>query len=135
MRIYNYLFYKTFLLAIRSRNFNDFPVLGGILFVVACLMFNIFTIAIFLEGLGILHEYPFSENLKYPFSFALLIIVLVYYLYHNRYKRIVEDFNQKYKDRSQLHPVIVVLIYYIISFGLLLLAGLFKNHDWIFSTI
>ena len=135
MRLYNYLFYKTYLLAFRSRNFDDMPALGGIIFVVACLMFNIFTIVIFLEGVGILDEYPFSEKWKYPFSFVLLALVLVYYLYHNRYKRIVEGYNQKYKDKSQVHPIIVILIYYLLSFGFLLLAGLFKNHDWIFSTL
>lgn len=32
MRIYNYLFYKTYILAKHSRNFDDTPVYGGIIF-------------------------------------------------------------------------------------------------------
>lgn len=131
MKIYNYLFYKTFVLAQNSRNFNDMPALGGLIFVAVCLMFNVFTITLFFEGIGLLKDYPFEEKYKFPFAFVLLIIVLIYYLYKGRYKKIVESFEQK-KEGINLHPIIVIIIYYGISFSLMLLAGTFKNHDWIF---
>jgi len=133
MRIYNYLFYKTYLLAQRSKNFDDMPALGGIIFVVACLMFNIFTITIFLDGIGFLEGYPFKEKYKYPFVFGLVIIVLFYYLYKGRYKKIIGEYERIGNVKGRLHPVIVIIIYYGVSFGLLLLAGLYKNHDWIFA--
>ena len=133
MRVYNYLFYKSYLLAKRSKNFDDMPTLGGIIFVVACIMFNIFTITIFLEGVGFLEGYPFKEKYKYPFVFSLVLIVLFYYLYKGRYKRIIEKYEEIYKGKNQIHPILVIIFYYLISFGLLLLAGLYKNHDWIFA--
>lgn len=133
MRIYNYLFYKSYLLAKRSKNFDDIPVLGGLIFVVACLMFNIFTIAIFFEGTGIIDEYPFKTEYKYVFSIVLVLLVLLYYLFKGRYKRIIGDYEQKKSGNVQLHPILVIIIYYVVSFGLLLLAGMYKNHDWIFA--
>lgn len=136
MRIYNLLFYKTYQLSVRSRNFDDIPVLGGLLFVLPCLMFNIFTLFIFLEGIGILDRFIFVKQLKYPFSFSLILGLLWFYSYKGRYKKIINRFeNNPSNIIKSLHPLIIIAMYYISSFGLLLLAGLFKNHDWIFKNI
>ena len=133
MRIYNYLFYKSYQLAIKSKNFDDMPVLGGIIFLVLCLMLNLFTVMLTLEGFEIA-EFTLDKKYKYPLSFALVLILLFYYLQGNRYKRIIEH-HHKMENRKGvgLHPILVIALYYISSFGLLLLAGLFKNGDWIFS--
>lgn len=132
MRIYNYLFYKTYLLSKRSGNFDDVPVLGGLLFVLPCLMFNIFTAFMLLDAWGLNTGIEFKKEYKYIFTFSLLVFLLLYYLYKGRYKKIIEKFEQKKKGIS-IHPIIVIIIYYGISFGLLLLAGMYKNHDWIFN--
>lgn len=133
MKIYNYLFYKSYLLTKRSKNFDDMPVLGGILFVVACLMFNIFTITLLLESIGFIEDYPFKEKYKYPFVYSLILIVLFYYLYRGRYKKIIEKYEETNMGKIQIHPILVIIFYYLTSFGLLLLAGLYRNHDWIFA--
>lgn len=133
MRVYNYLFYKTYILAQRSKNFDDMPVLGGVIFVVACIMFNIFTVFIIFEGVGFIESYPFVEKYKYPFSFTLLLLVLFYYLYNGRYKRIIEKYENQIRRKQKIHPILVIIFYYLTSFGLLLLAGLYRNHDWIFA--
>jgi hypothetical protein len=132
MRIYNYLFYKTYLLSKRSKNFDDVPVLGGLLFVLPCLMFNIFTIIGLLEGLNIDTHIEFKKEYKYLFTFSLLLFLIFYYLYKGRYKRIIESFEQK-KGGINLHPVIVIIIYYGISVFLMFLAATYKNQDWIFA--
>lgn len=132
MRIYNYLFYKTYLLSKRSGNFDDVPVLGGLLFVLPCIMFNIFTVFMLLDAWGVNTGIEFKKEYKYVFTFSLLLLLLLYYLYKGRYKRIIEKFEQKEKGIS-LRPIFVIIIYYAISFGLLLLAGLYKNQDWIFT--
>jgi hypothetical protein len=74
----------------------------------------------------------FRKEYKYFFTFTLLILLLFYYLYKGRYKRIIEKFESKDK-KLYLHPIIVIIMYYGISFGLLLLAGMYKNQDWIFA--
>lgn len=132
MKVYNYLFYKSYILAKRSRNFDDMPVLGGIIFVVACVMFNIFTVVGLLGGSEIINL-DLIERYKFPFAFALVGIMLGYYLFKGRYKRIIERYDQNKSGKPQLHPIFVIIIYYGISFGLLLLAGLYKNQDWIFA--
>jgi hypothetical protein len=132
MRIYNYLFYKTYLLSQRSKNFDNVPALGGLLFVAPCLMFNIFTIFGLLDAWGVNTSIEFKKEYKFIFSMSLVVILLLYYLYKGRYKRIIEKFEQK-KKGILIHPIIVIITYYGISFGLLLLAGMYKNHDWIFA--
>lgn len=132
MRIYNYLFYKTYILSQRSKNFDDVPVLGGLLFILPCMMFNIFTIFMLLSAWDIYTGIEFKKEYKYIFTFFLLIFLLLYYLYKGRYKRIVEKYKQKEKGIS-IHPIIVIIVYYGVSFGLLLIAGMYKNHDWIFA--
>lgn len=133
MCIYDYLFYKTYLLAQRSKNFDDIPALGGSVYVIVCLMLNIFTVYIFIEGLGIETGLEFKKEYKYPFSLGLVILVLVYYQYKGRYKKIVEHYETKNRGKVQIHPIIVIILYYGISGILIFLAGMFKNHTWIFA--
>jgi len=132
MKIYNYLFYKTYILAKRSGNFNDTPILGGILFVIPCVMFNIFTIMFLIEANEIKVFY-FSTLNRVIFGIVLVATILAYYYYNGRYKKIIEKFETQKKGKFQLHPIIVIIIYYALSFCLLLLSGLYKNHDWIFA--
>ncbi|WP_321424447.1 hypothetical protein [uncultured Bacteroides sp.] len=133
MRIYNYLFYNSFLLAKRSKNFDDIPVLGGISYVIGCLTLNLFTIIGLFDALGINIGIEFKKEYKYIFSLSLVLLLLLYYSYKGRYKKIINKYEKEYKNKKQLHPVITIIIYYLISFGLLLLAGMYKNHNWIFS--
>lgn len=132
MGIYNYLFYKTFLLAQRSNNFEDMPVLGGLVFVVLCFILNIFTIIGLLEGMNINTYIEFKKEYKYIFSFFIVVLLLFYYLYKGRYKKIIKSYTER-KRGIKVHPVIVIILYYGISIFLMFIAALYKNHDWIFS--
>jgi hypothetical protein len=132
MGIYNYLFYKSFILYKKSKNFDDIPVLGGLVFLSICVLFNLSTLFIFLEGFGVNTGINLMIKHKYFVAFGLLGLLLFYYSYKGRYKRIIKHYEDK-KSAIKIHPVIVIIIYYVGSFGLLLLAGLFKNKDWIFA--
>jgi NADH:ubiquinone oxidoreductase subunit 6 (subunit J) len=133
MKVYDFLFYKSYKLAIRSKNFDDMPALGGVIFVVACLMFNIFTVFLVLEGFEII-KVSFEKKYKYPLVFSLVILILIYYLFKDNYKRIIKKYEDREKEANNItHPIFVIIGYYVISFCLMLLAGLFKNGDWIFS--
>jgi len=132
MKIYNYLFYKTYILTQRSGNFDDVPVLGGLLFVLPCLMFNIFTVFMLLDAWGVNTGMEFKKEYKYIFTFSLMGFLLIYYLYKGRYKKIIEKYEQKERKKT-LHPIIVIIIYYGVSFCLGMLAAMFKNQDWIFA--
>lgn len=132
MKIYDYLFYKTFLLSQRSKNFEDVPALGGLLFVAACVMFNIYTFFGCLDIYGFKTGIVFKKEYKIIFSFSLVLCLLFYYLYNDRYKRIIEKFEIKKKGIS-MHPLFVIIIYYGISFCMLLLVGMYKHKVWLFA--
>lgn len=135
MRIYNYLFYKTYQLAQRSRNFDDTPVLGGIMFVIGCVMFNIFTISFLLGGFGIV-EVSFEKEYEFLFVLVLMFLIWLYYYSNDRYKKIIQKYeNMEKKSGIGIHPILVIIVYFGISFGLLLLSGLFRNRDWIFASL
>jgi len=85
-----------------------------------------------LDAWGVNTGIEFKKEYKYILTFSLLGLILLYYLYKGRYKRIIEKYEQKKKIIS-IHPIIVIIIYYGISFVLLLLAGMYKNRDWIFA--
>jgi len=86
-----------------------------------------------LDSIGVIEESLFRKEYKFIFSILLVVIVLFYYLYNGKYKKIIEYYKKKNVEKVQLHPAVVIFIYYSISFGLLLLAGMYKNHDWIFA--
>jgi len=100
--------------------------------VVPCLMFNVFTIFGLLDAWGVIAGIEFEKEFQFVSCSLLVVALLLYYLHRGRYKRIVLRIEQK-KCRMLLHPVIVVLLYYVVSVGLLFLAGLYKNRDWIFA--
>lgn len=135
MRIYNYLFYKSFVAAKKSKNFDDIPVLGGLMFLSLCVEFNIFTVFGFIEGLGLNSGIDSILKYKWIFAFGLLGLLLFYYSYKGRYKKIIKHYEDRKDKMIQIPAAIVIIIYYLGSFGLLLLAALFKNRDWIFTNI
>ena len=133
MKIYNYLFYKSFVLAKKSKNYDDIPVLGGMVWPFLCMTLNFLTIIGFLEGLNVNTGADFILKYKLFFSFGSGGLLMFYYSYKGRYKKIVKYYEDRKDKGINIHPVIVIIFYYVLSFGLLLLAGLFKNKDWIFA--
>jgi hypothetical protein len=132
MRIYNYLFYKSFVLAKKSKNFDDFPVLGGLIWTIFCLTLNIGAVLLFIDGLGIKMDFDILKY-RWVFAFGLEGLLLFYYCYKGRYKKIIKYYEDKKERSISIHPIIVIAFYYICSVGLIFLAGLFKNKDWIFA--
>jgi hypothetical protein len=124
MIIYNYLFYASYKLAEKTRKFDDFPLLGGIPVVALCVMFNIFTIVQLVQNFGFLTYLDFTKNYKYPFVIGLILLLIFYYWYNGRYKKIMSYYASK--THKKLHPILVIISYYIVSIILLVLV----NIDW-----
>jgi len=132
--IYDYLFFKGYQLGKRSRNFEDVPLLAGVIWVAACFMFNIFTVTIFLEALGYKNSFIFDKKYKYIFSLSIVLILILSYFFRGRYKKIIDRYEEKENVTCKsIHPVFVISFYYIVSFALLLFAGMFKNGDGVFK--
>lgn len=134
MKIYNYLFYKSYQMGERSKNFVGAPVLGGILWVGGVFMFNLGSIAFLLEAFGITGNLIGDRKYKYFVGLLFMVFLLFYYSYKGRYKKIIAHYEEKERNTSKaIPPLIVVLFYTIISFGLLLLSGMYKNGDGLFK--
>lgn len=135
---YDYLFFKSYQLAQTSKNFEDTPVLGGICFgIIPCLMFNAFTVMFFIDAVfksELSQSTGIVKNYKYFFAGLLLISALLYYRHKGRWKKIVAKYEAKEsKSGKGIHPAVVLITTYVISFVLLMLSGMYKNGDGIFA--
>ncbi|MGE8292524.1 MAG: hypothetical protein ACN6ON_12625 [Sphingobacterium sp.] len=133
MKIYNYLFYKGYQMAVRSGNYQDIPVFGALLYAALCLMFNIFTLLFLLEGANIV-SISFPKQYRFVLSAVLFGILLFYYLFRGRYKKIIEKYERREEiGYRKIEPILVIVFYVVLNFGLLLLAGLYRHGEWIFK--
>jgi hypothetical protein len=132
--IYDYLFYKSYQLGKWSRNFEDIPTLAGVIWVAPCVMFNLFTINFLVEIFGYTDSFIFERKYKYIFSLSLILLLLFYYVFNGRYKKIIEKYEEKERAKGKgIHPVIVIIFFYLSSFLLLLITGMYRNGDGIFK--
>lgn len=137
LKIYDTLFYFAYTLALRSKANRESPLYFSTLVVLLCLMFNAGTIIFILEGAGLL---PYNASgifdRKYRFIGVAVFILIVYFLYafNGRHKHVYEKFSKERAIQpSTSFAVFIVILFYIVSFLLLLFAGLYKNKSWIFS--
>jgi|GEM_PF-1448672 len=137
--IYNYLFYKGYQLAKKSKNWEDTPMLFAIMVISWCIILNLGTILFLIDGLnkrnlelgGVV---SLLNGYRYLFSGILLLLIWLYYAYKGRWKRIVAKYETKEKGkRNNIHPVIVVIAAYLVSFLLGMFAAMYKNGDGIFG--
>ena len=118
----------------KSKNFDDVPVLGGVIYVSSNIILNFMAILIFLDRLIKLDIQSFFNQPKYSLgkiiSASLIVILpMIYYSWKGRYKKII-----KYYDNKKMIPNwLIIILSMTISFILLLLAGMFRNRDWIFG--
>lgn len=135
MRIINYLFFHVYELALNSESNRDMPMLITVPIVTVCFMFNAGALIFILQGADLITSinfFPKSERIVGGLLF--FSFTATYYLYKKRYVTIYERYKSKQnRPFSALKSAVIVIAYYLVSFGILLLAGLYKNHDWIFA--
>jgi len=131
--MYNYLFYHGYSLALKSKSNRDTPLFLPVAMILVCLIFNLGALSLFFEGLGI-SSFQFKEEHKFIWVILFSILIFFYYLYGKRYKRILMDYQAQNQHSPTVgYSILIVFLYYVISFLLLLLAGLYRNKDWIFA--
>ncbi|MEZ5045777.1 MAG: hypothetical protein R2831_02180 [Chitinophagaceae bacterium] len=137
--IYDYLFYKGHQLAKKSKNWEDTPMLFSIMIISWCIILNLGTLLFLIEGLnnkgvefgGII---SFLNNYRYIFGGVVVLLIWLYYAYKGRWKRVVAKYESREKERTRnIHPVIVVIAAYVVSFLLGMFAAMYKNGDGIFA--
>lgn len=102
MFFYDFLFYAAYKQGIKSRNYADIPILGGVFPVAFCLASNLVSLCIIVIKLFHIENYHLGTFSKIIFSFSFVGLLYFYYRYNERYSRIIEKYNSK-------HPVKPVL--------------------------
>lgn len=130
--IYDHLFFHSHSLALKSKENQDQPYFVSVTHVLMCFILNLFALNFLLEGFGY-GEFLFKKDYKYVWVGLFMALGFSYYLYGKRYTKIYSRGLQKYGTPKTSKSIIIVIIYYVLSVLLAMLAGMFKNGDWVFS--
>lgn len=120
MLLCNYLFVKGYQLGIKTRNYDDCPVLGGIIIVGMWITYILGGTLLLISHF--FHISPSQIN-RYIYSIILLGGLGIYYSYKGRGHKLVERYEQKQHPFYHLSPYIVVPVALLSSLGFLALAG------------
>jgi hypothetical protein len=130
--IYNHLFLHGYLLALSSKSNKDMPFFVPFMLVLLCFIMHLFTIILFING-ATNSESFFKQEHRYYWVVTFMIVISLSYLYKGRYKSILAKAKSNKAKKSILNSVFIILLYYFGSAGMMLLAALYKNKDWIFN--
>ena len=114
MFFYDFLFYAAYKQGIKSRNYADIPILGGVFPVAFCLASNLVSLCIIVIKLFHIDNYHLGTFSKILFGFSFVGLLYFYYRYNERYSRIIEKYNKK-REFSRFYnmPYALVLFMYI----------------------
>ncbi|MGI6862647.1 hypothetical protein ACMYZ8_03970 [Bacteroides sp. KG156] len=114
MKLYDFLFYASYKQGIKSRNYDDIPILGGILSVSFCLMMNFITLLVVIHRLFGINFFEFDKIGIIIFAIIWVALLYYYYNYKERHRRIIEKIERK-KDYIRFYnmPYLLVIFMYI----------------------
>lgn len=131
--IYNYLLYKTYKLAKLVKNDDDDAIWLGIMIVGSCLVFNVATIILLIDGIGLIKYSGFDNKYRYIIGALMTLGVGLYYFRKKRYKKILKEYESKERGKKSIHPLVPVLVFCVVSILSLMFAAMYKNGDGIFG--
>lgn len=132
MIIYDFLFYNAYKLSKKSDNFRDIPIIGGVIWVVPFLIYNILSIVFFLEGSNIFYK-RLDWFIRVAIAAATTILVFTYYYKNKKYLKIKNKYDNYPLLRSTIFQLLIIFSYHLLGFIILLISGLYRNKDWIFK--
>jgi len=112
--IYDYIFYKSYQLGTRKGKEDEAPISLGLLWVIPILGMNLFALQnVIYYFLKIPRSY---HGRGYAYLVGIILFVLCFFYYRNRYKQIVDKYKAIEERRGRsIHPLIVL-------YGLLILS-------------
>jgi hypothetical protein len=128
------LFYYSYLIGMRSHNFEGMPVLAGMMGIALNVALHIMTICLILLGCGVgFLEYSKTMSLLLKGSWLCVYASFYFYYAHNsRYLQIVEHYNHKNSNFFKKYPIVVFIISHMISLTLFALSALFNRSGGIY---
>lgn len=130
MRFYNYIFAAEYEIQLRNR--EDFiPCVLPLGDVFSVMALNILTIFYLLERWTTIE---FSHETVVAAVVTFLFIGLsIYYLRNNKHRQIWQYYHEGLKQKNWVELGLIYFCPAVISSFFMLLAGLYKNHAWIFK--
>lgn len=130
MRLYKLLFFHSYQINKRLKKRVENPVLDSIPFLILGIGFNFFTLFFLLEiFLGNRFDIFWISDVKYRYIFGGIFVLLIisYFGYKKRYQKIIDEYSKSYGKYSLTFNILFVLLYYVLSFVMLLMAGMQRN--------
>lgn len=126
---YDYLFFCSYKMGMRSNNFVGLPVLAGMMMVTPNMMIHLAILQIVLQTL----EIAWFDDLIAQgvwgriLYLGFFLFVYWYYLFKGRYKRVIEKYNLRKVTYWKKHPFVTILLYTMTSFVVFFIVVCFKK--------
>ena len=137
MILYDYLFYCSYKMGMRSKNFNGLPVLAGMMMITPSVIMHVITIDLIISGLGATWFAEIMENkiLRGLSYYFILLLVYSYYSYNGRYKKIILRYNSMRNTFWKRHPFVFYIFYFLVSMILSYLSATFYHREGLFRML
>jgi hypothetical protein len=114
---------------LNSAGIVKLPTFWPIIIVAVCFVMNVLTVAFVCVKLGVIADVPFGKVYNLIYATVALLIVTAYYSPKYRRKRLLKN----YAKMNIRASIMVVLVSYILSVLLLMIAAMYKNGNGVFS--
>jgi len=131
--MYNYIFYRSYLIGKRYSESQVSCVIRAIGFLMLGIVFQIGAILFFLNDINLIRDISSIVKSAKLWNLFVLCIISFYYFYKKRYERIIAKYEKSDHQFKRISWVIILMLYWCLSFILLFLAGNFKTGKWPFS--
>lgn len=137
--IYNYLFYKGYQLAKKSKKWEDAPVFFATIVVGMCAILNFASLLFLLEGIsGSYFQFEktisFVNKFKYLLGALVAFLIWYFYSYKSRGLNVVYKHTLKENEKGRsLSPLLVVMLAYFISLAIIAITSMYMHRNGIFG--
>ena len=138
--MYTFIFYHSYRLALRLKEWNDTPILFSTMSLGTCVVFHLGAILFLVEATWAKRGsfdaiFQFMEVGRYIVAVAVVGGIYLYYARNGRgekiYKRISENPNRNLV--YNINPMLAVSAAYVLSFLAGMVAAMYRNGDGIFK--
>jgi len=120
--IYDYIFFKSYQLGVKSKNFEGTPVLSGLMWLAPVLLFNALALNSLISYMFKIKYVHHSRN--YGFIIAIVLFIALSLYYRRRFARIIDKYEAAEREKGKsMHPLIVVISSFIISLCIMFAAA------------
>jgi hypothetical protein len=134
MRVFDFLFYKSYELNKRANDLDSTPVFRSIAYLYVCSFACLLPIFSLMEDLFNIKIFNLLAGWRtLLFLIGLYAFIYFCYSYKRRYRKVIEHYEAQTGWKKKIHPAIVTNLYLVISLCFMLLYAIFRDKYWIFA--